>query len=94
MAEKQIAHLISTIEEKSIAARLGIRPGDSLISVNGESIEDVFDYRYRIMTTKLNVGIRKKDGTEVTYDVKKNEFDDLGIEFENSFMSEYRSCSN
>ncbi len=94
MAEKQIAHLISKIEEKSIAARLGICPGDSLISVNGESIEDVFDYRYRIMTTKLNVEIRKKDGTEVTYDIKKNEFDDLGIEFENSFMSEYRSCSN
>lgn len=94
MAEKQIEHLISKIEKNSIAARLGIKPGDSLISVNGESVEDVFDYRYRIMTTGLSLAIRKKNGTEVSYDVKKGEFDDLGIEFENSFMSEYRSCSN
>ncbi|MBR5349397.1 MAG: PDZ domain-containing protein, partial [Lachnospiraceae bacterium] len=84
MAEKQIEHLILKIEKNSIAARLGIQPGDSLISVNGESVEDVFDYRYRVMATALSLEIRKKDGTEVSYEVKKGEFDDLGIVFENS----------
>lgn len=94
MAQKKNVHLISKIEHNSIAERLGIKPGDALVAVNGESVEDVFDYRYRIMTTGLTLEIQKKDGTEISYDVKKKEFDDLGLEFENSFMSEYRSCSN
>jgi len=94
MVERETAQVISKVEEKSIADRLKIEPGDALLSVNGVSVEDVFDYRYRIMTTGLTLEIRKKDGQTVSHKIKKNEFEDLGLEFENSFMSEYRSCSN
>ena len=38
--------------------------------------------------------IRKKNGEEWELEVEKDYEDDLGVEFENSLMDDYRSCSN
>ncbi len=39
-------HVIRAVSPGSIAQELEIRPGDVLLSVNGQVPEDVFDYRY------------------------------------------------
>ena len=44
--KKQKKHVISTVQERSIAQELEIVPGDALLGVNGQPVEDVFDYRY------------------------------------------------
>ena len=41
-------HIIKEVMQDSIAWELGIEAGDRLITVNGQEIEDVFDYRYYI----------------------------------------------
>ena len=39
---KRHEHLVSAVEEGSIGWELGIEPGDRLLSINGQEIEDVF----------------------------------------------------
>ena len=57
-------HKISAVTPRSIAEELGIAPEDVLLSVNGQTPEDVFDYRYLINDEKIFVLIRKPDGEE------------------------------
>lgn len=91
---KKTEHIVKSVEIGSIAEELEIEPGDVLLTINNEEIEDVFDFRYMIKDEYLEVVIRKPDGEEWLLEIEKEYDDDLGIEFENSLMSEYRSCSN
>ena len=87
-------HKISRILAGSIAQELEIEPGDVLLSVNDTEIKDVFDYHYQLNEEYVTVAIRKSDGEEWEYEIEKEYEEDLGIEFENGLMDEYRSCSN
>jgi putative radical SAM enzyme (TIGR03279 family) len=92
--KKKTEHIIKYVYPDSIAEELELCPGDVLLEINGQSIQDVFDYRYMIKDEYIEVLIRKADGEEWLLEIDKDYDDDLGIEFENSLMSEYRSCSN
>ncbi len=87
-------HRIDGIVPGSIADQLEVEPGDLLISVNGEELEDVFDYQYQINEEYLTMLIEKPDGEEWELEIEKEYEDDLGIVFENGLMDDYRSCSN
>ena len=86
--------MIKEVYPGSIAQEMEIEPGDILLSINHEVIEDVFDYRYLIKDEYIEVVIRKPDGEEWLLEIDKEYDDDLGVEFENGLMSDYRSCSN
>ncbi len=95
MAKKKYeGHRIKTVSPDSIAEELEIEVGDVLLTINNDEIEDVFDYRYLIKDEYIEVLIRKADGEEWLLEIDKEYEDDLGIEFDNSLMSEYRSCTN
>lgn len=91
---KKQEHLIKEVYPDSIAEELEIEAGDVLLEINGKKIGDVFDYRYYIKDEYIEVLIRKPDGEEWLLEIEKDFDDDLGIEFENGLMSDYRSCSN
>ena len=91
---KVTEHIIKAVEPGSIAEELEVEAGDILLAINNQEIEDVFDYRCMIMEEYLEVLIRKADGEEWLLEVDKDEDEDLGLEFENGLMSEYRSCTN
>jgi putative radical SAM enzyme (TIGR03279 family) len=91
---KKKAHIIKEIEAGSIAEELELAPGDELISINGTPIKDVLDYHYLIKDEELTVLIKKPDGEEWELDIEKDFDEDLGIEFEEGLMDEYRSCRN
>ena len=86
--------IISSVAPGSIAQEMGIEPGDRLLEVNGKSPEDVFDYRYLMNEEEILVLIRKANGEEWELEIEKEYEDDLGIEFENGLMDDYRSCRN
>ncbi|WP_367932087.1 DUF512 domain-containing protein [Enterocloster citroniae] len=92
--KKKSGHIIKEVYPDSIAEEMEIEPGDTLLLINNEEIEDVFDYRYMIKDEYVEVVIRKPDGEEWLLEIDKEYDDDLGVEFENSLMSDYRSCSN
>lgn len=94
MKKKELEHKIKTVEPGSIAWELELEPGDFLLEVNGEKIEDIFDYHYLINEEYLELLVRKANGEEWELEIEKEYEDDLGIEFENSLMDQYRSCRN
>ena len=61
---KKNKHIIKMVQPGSIAEELEIEPGDELISINDQKIEDVFDYHYLVNDDYLTVLIRKTNGEE------------------------------
>ena len=85
--------MITDVVKGSPAERHGIRPGDYLVSVNGNGIADVLDYRFYLCEKKLHI-ITTRDGTERPVDSQKGEYDDIGLEFETFLMDKKHSCRN
>lgn len=87
-------HKIKTIIPGSIGDELELRPGDRVLAVNDQQIEDVFDYHYLINDEYIELTILKRDGEEWVFEIEKDAEEDLGIEFESSLMDDYHSCTN
>lgn len=91
---KKQKHVISRVLPDSIGEELGLEPGDVLLEINGSPVEDYFDYRYLLNEEYVEVLIEKQSGEEWELEVEKEFEEDLGLEFENDLMDNYRSCSN
>ncbi len=84
---------ISSVEKGSFAAKTGILPGDSLISINNNQINDVLDYRFYIMDSLLLLSI-KRNGETMVFQIKKPEYEDIGLEFSTYLMDDKKRCRN
>ena len=91
---KKNEHIVKDIVPGSIAEELEIEPGDILLKINDEDIEDIFDYQYYCEDEYIVVTILKPNGEEWELEIEKDEDEDLGIVFENGLMDDYRSCHN
>ena len=87
-------HVISKVLPDSIAEELELEPGDILVSINDMKIGDILDYRYACNEEFLTMVVLKPDGEEWELEIEKEYEEDLGLEFENGMMDEYRSCHN
>ncbi len=85
---------ISKTEPDSLAAKKKIQSGDELISINGNEINDVLDYRFYINDTKLKLLLKSADGKFKIAVIHKDEFEDIGLEFETYLMDKQKSCKN
>lgn len=92
MERKQ--NVIIKIEQDSIAQELGIQAGDILLAVNGQKVQDVFDYRYLIQEEYVELTIRTIEGEEYIAEIEKEESEDIGIIFESGLMDNAKSCKN
>ena len=86
--------VIASVEPGSIAEELELEAGDILLEINGNKIEDVFDYHYLMNEEYVELLIRKADGEEWELEIEKEFEEDLGVSFENGMMDDYRHCTN
>ena len=91
---KKHEHIVKNTAAGSIAEEMGIEPGDRLISIDGQEIEDVFDYQFYEESEELILLIEKPDGEQWELEIEKEADEPLGIEFGQGLMDEYRSCRN
>ena len=84
---------IKSIDSNS-PLRHRVEPGDVLLSINGNRIIDVLDYKFYAYDRELQLKLRRADGTEYELQVKKREGGDLGLDFESYLMDAPRSCAN
>ncbi len=91
---KEHLHVIASVEPGSIADELELEAGDILLEINGNKIEDVFDYHYLMNEEYVELLIRKADGEEWELEIEKEFEEDLGVSFENGMMDDYRNCTN
>ena len=68
--------------------------GDTVVSINGNEILDVLDYKFFAYDRELDVILRRPDGSEYAVRVRKDEGGDLGLDFGSYLMDAPRSCAN
>ncbi|MCQ2543722.1 MAG: DUF512 domain-containing protein [Lachnospiraceae bacterium] len=91
---KNERHIIKSVAKDSIAEEIGLEPGDEILKINGEEIRDILDYMFFVQDEELLLEVNTKQGEICEVEIEKDFTEDLGIEFENSFMDSYTSCKN
>ena len=89
-----MAVIIESVQAGSLAYKKNISAGDSLISVNGNVINDVLDYRFYLNDKKLRLAVKGANGKMRVATVFKDEFEDIGLEFETYLMDKQQHCKN
>ena len=84
---------ITDVEHRSHAERAGILPGDTLLCINGNEINDVLDYRFYLTERRVEITYLR-DGEERLAVITKGEYSDIGLGFETPLMDKKRSCKN
>ncbi|MBE6914863.1 MAG: DUF512 domain-containing protein [Ruminococcaceae bacterium] len=86
-------NVVKSIDESSpLHGR--VKPGDALLSINGNVIADVLDYKYYAYDRRLLLQFRTQTGKLRLVKVRKDDGGDLGLEFETYLMDRPRSCAN
>lgn len=88
-----MAVTIQDVLPGSPAARRRIRPGETLLSINGHAIEDVLDYRFYMLDSTLQMAVSDGKKTRILR-LHKGEDEDPGLLFETYLMDKQRSCRN
>ncbi len=81
------------VQDGSPAKAAGILPGDILCAINHTHIHDVLDYRFAVIEQSLHISL-VRDGQECTVELRKGEYEELGLEFESALMDEKKTCGN
>ena len=85
---------IQSVDPHSPARRAGVRPGEILTHINGRPIADVLDYKFYSYDPRLELTLAEEDGRTRTVRVRKDEGEELGLNFETYLMDRARSCAN
>ncbi|MCS7282075.1 MAG: DUF512 domain-containing protein [Anaerolineae bacterium] len=86
--------LISFVHPNSLAARLGLRPGDELVSINGHPLRDIIDVQFYSAEDRLTLVVRR-EGQEQTLRARRRYNEPLGLEFARpTFDTDIRQCNN
>ena len=88
-----MASAITYVQPGSIAERLGLRPGDLLMRIDGEPIIDQIDYQALTAQRQFDLVIRR-DGQEQTLRVRKQDWQPLGLTLDQNIVSSPRPCAN
>ena len=85
---------IKSVFSRSYAERAGCEAGDTLLSINGNDIVDVLDYRFYQLESQLELKIRDVKGEVHTVKVRKPQYEELGLDFDTYLMDKEKSCRN
>ena len=86
--------LVSDILEGSIAQELEISKGDIILSIDGEKMQDMIDYKYLCKNELITVEIQKANGEIEEIELEKDFDEDLGIVFECAVFDKVKPCLN
>ena len=87
-------NVITSVMPDSIAEEVGIEENDILLSVNGEKIVDIIDYRFLTNDEEIVLEIQKPNGEVWDYEIEKEYGEELGLEFGGGIMDKAKRCSN
>lgn len=86
--------LISGTAPGSIAEEAGIEKGDTLKFINGKPVLDILEYKFLCAAEFLTLTVEKANGETEEIEIEKDEYEDLGIEFEYPLLSCAKACRN
>ena len=84
---------ITGVVRHSRADRAGIRKDDVLLTINGREISDVLDFRFYLADECVDVEVLRGESKH-HFKIKKEMYDDIGLEFETPLMDKKMHCVN
>lgn len=85
---------IAAIPPGGLAERIGLRPGDCIVAVNGQPLRDVIDFRFYSAEEYVELQVRRGDRLLTLY-ARQSYGRTLAVEFANpSFDVDIRRCAN
>ena len=84
---------ITDIDPNGRAAKAGVLAGDTLVSINGNEINDVLDYRFYLAEASVSLSLTR-EGASYSVNIQKDIYDDIGLEFETPLMDKKQCCAN
>lgn len=84
---------IEKVIPKSLADCQGILEGDVLLTINGNEIRDVIDYRFYLADKCVSIEIQRNKEKKV-FIIQKDIYDDIGLDFETPLMDKKQRCQN
>ncbi|MCI7737405.1 MAG: DUF512 domain-containing protein [Clostridiales bacterium] len=85
---------IVSVSSGSLAARSGIREGETLLSISGTPVLDLVDYQFLTARPSLELLLEGVDGARRTVHIRKLTEEPLGLTLESSLMSCPKTCAN
>lgn len=86
--------IISDVKPDSIGAEIGLEPGDRLLEVNGEAVQDIIDLSFALAEEEVELLIEHTSGEQELITLEKEFDEDLGLEFESAVFDKVRQCAN
>ncbi len=81
------------VEKGGLAERLGLQPGDRLISINGHILHDTIDYHFYAAEEELDLDIERA-GERLQYRVQREYGEEFGLQFADDVFDGLRRCNN
>lgn len=85
--------IIATIEEGSLAQQQGLKAGETILSVNGQEVQDLIDLNFAMADEQVHLVVNGADGPRDCY-FQKRFGDDIGITMESAVFDHIRQCHN
>ena len=86
---------INGVKKDSIANEIGIKKGDYIITINGQEIFDILDYKFIVEDEEyIELEIEHEDGNIEIFEIEKDADEDLGFEFEHELIDKPKNCYN
>ena len=86
--------IISAVEPAGTAERAGLVPGDEILRINGETVQDLIDLSFALAEEKIELEVKKHSGEIVRLQIRKKVDETLGFEFESAVFDRVRTCAN
>lgn len=86
-------HEITAVDKRSVAQHYGLRAGDFLLRLNGETVEDEIDYQALIAGETVEVEL-EREGKPLVISIRKQEGEALGLHFGQTMALSPRTCHN
>ncbi len=86
--------VVKSVVPYSIAEECAIEKGDIIEKIDGNEIKDFLDFKFYTASDYYVLTVIKKDGEVEEIEVYNDDYEELGVEFENQLMDEPRRCKN
>ncbi|TYZ24923.1 DUF512 domain-containing protein [Selenomonas ruminis] len=91
---KQHAGVILRVYPGSLAEELELVPGDKIIAINDQELNDIIDLSFAMADEEIDMLIEHADGQQEMISFDKDFDEELGVEFESAVFDGIRNCAN
>ena len=86
--------VVKKVYKNSIADEIGMEQGDIIVSIDGQHLKDILDFKFLSASDEYELEILKRDGSTEIIEIINEDYEELGVEFENGLLDKPQVCKN